>query len=678
MLRIQDPLLEELLQFCSLQDEFVFLDTSLPDQENSQSLLFVKPRRRLVCREGDDLELYLKLLQKQLSSGYYLAGWIGYEFGCMLEARYDQDTSSFSEPPVILADFGVFVKPFKFNHHTGDNNFPLQYQHGFGAFDSEYSISNLKPNMEQAEFVEALGKVKEYIAAGDTYQVNYTMKLLFEFQGSVSAFYRSLRRNQSVGYGAYIKNRQEHILSFSPELFFRKTADKIITRPMKGTAIRGNNLAEELGNISALRCDPKNRAENVMIVDLLRNDLSRLLCCEEDSSVTTVSLFDVESYESLLQMTSTVHGEAPKDVIKNLSLCRLIQSLFPCGSITGAPKIRTMQIIQELEKGARGVYTGAIGYFAPDGDAVFNVPIRTICLRGGRGEMGIGAGITHGSNPHEEWRESLLKGRFMTHCQPNFNLFETILWREGSGFYLLDEHLLRLKRGATYFKFSIDVRELEKRLEERAASFLEADFCQSGVRSQKNDAAPTTNKLDIVPEQLLCSPPAKSCMRVRLVLEKDGRVSIVAVACEPPRFTQLPVASEIEKRAVSGRIRYAEEGVKEEKQYLNYKTSRRLTYDRQYKKVLCRGDADAIFCNEKGEITEGCISNIVILKDGVFITPQVHCGLLPGVMREQLLAGTAGSSVPVEMILRRDDLEEADALFICNSVRGVVRVRLVT
>jgi len=339
-------------------------------------------------------------------------------------------------------------------------------------------------------------------------------------------------------------------------------------------------------------------------------------------------------------MTSTICGTVSGDTIKKMSLSRLFHSLFPCGSITGAPKIRTMQIIEDLEKEPRGVYTGAIGYLAPDGDAVFNVPIRTIRLRGAKGEMGIGAGITHDSIPVKEWDESLLKGKFLTHSQKDFQLFETILWNKGCGFYLLEEHLQRLQRGAEFFKFCMDLNEVRKYLLGRAAVFSE------------------------------------NCMRVRLVLEKDGRLVASATACEPPSYVILPVACEVAARPVCGSVRFAQDPVEDGEQYLYYKTSRRATYDKEFRKVLERGDIDALFCNEKKEVTEGCISNIIILKNGIYSTPPVNCGLLPGVMRERLLAASGSSPVPVETILTRDDIQEADAIFVCNSVRGVVRVQL--
>lgn len=640
MLRIQDSLLEDLLHFCAREDDFIFLDTSRPDRENSQSLLFVKPICRMVCREGEDLENYLQQLQRKLDSGHYLAGWFGYEFGSMLEGRYSRDTSTFSKPPSILADFGVFLKPYKFNHHTGENNFPLCKSSAFSLTDSDFSVSNLQPNMSQDEFVEALAKVKEYIAAGDTYQVNYTMKLLFEFQGSVEALYRSLRRNQSVCYGAYIKNSDGHVLSFSPELFFRKSDEEIVVRPMKGTYARGNHLEEEQRYKEILHHDTKNRAENVMIVDLLRNDLSRLLFDETNACVTTSSLFDVESYESLLQMTSTVRGTCDGGKIANLPVARLLHSLFPCGSITGAPKIRTMQIIEELEKEPRGVYTGAIGFIAPDGETAFNVPIRTIHLKGDTGEMGIGAGITHDSNPIEEWHESLLKGKFLTHLQQPFQLFETMLWQRDGGYYLLGAHLSRLNEGADFFKFSCDIEKVEQFLQTEAEAFLEPS------------------------------------LRVRLVLEKDGTFSIATVPCSPPSHITLPESADLESREIGGTVRIAGTPIRDNNPYLFYKTSRRAIYDEEFKRVQERGEFDTLFLNSKGELTEGCITNVVLLKDGVYSTPKVECGLLPGVMRKQLLIPSEHYPEVTEKILRREELERADALFLCNSVRGVVRVQL--
>lgn len=638
MVGMEDSDLDRLLGFLARQEEFVFLDTSRPDRENVESLLFVNPVDRLICRGGDDLFGYLESLQQRMTQGYFLAGWVGYEFGAMLEGGIAEGSDLFTDQGVTLADLGVFLKPLKFDHNTGENDFP--FDSSCGLAEGEYSIENIRANMEKQEFVDALHVVRRYIAAGDTYQVNYTMKLLFDFYGSAEKLYKVLRRNQSVAYGAYIRNGLEQTLSFSPELFFRKNGAEITARPMKGTASRGRNSREEESNIRYLHNDIKNRSENVMIVDLLRNDLARLMYGHDHgpSRVFVESLFDVESYESLLQMTSTVKATTTSAAMQNLRLTALFRALFPCGSITGAPKIRTMQIIDELEKSRRGVYTGAIGYFGPDGSAVFNVPIRTVRLQGGSGEMGIGAGITHDSVPEEEWRESLLKGRFLTHSQPQFELFETLLWQPGQGYLLLEEHLQRLEDGAHFFKFVCDPEAVRKFLQDKEGTFGER------------------------------------CCRVRLTLAKDGRLSLASAECEPPVALVLPPVPDLAVDNSLPMVDFFVSPRDTKTPWCFHKTTMRGLYDKAYEKARASGLYDYIFFNEAGEVTEGCIANIVIYSEGRYETPPVASGLLPGVMRNKLLADKA---VPlVEQVLTEQDVRAAEAVFLCNSVRGVIRVRV--
>lgn len=500
-----------------------------------------------------------------------------------------------------------------------------------------YTISQLRPNMVKEEFLAVLDQVRQYITAGDTYQVNYTMKLLFNFAGSPEKLYSVLRRNQSVAYSAYLRNGEERILSFSPELFFRKKGDEITVRPMKGTAAKGRNSLEEQCISSELHHDIKNRSENVMIVDLLRNDLARLMHGHGESRVFVDSLFDVESYESLLQMTSTIKAKSRPSTMSDLKLTELFRALFPCGSITGAPKIRTMQIIDELEKERRGVYTGAIGYFSPDGSAVFNVPIRTIRLQGSSGEMGIGAGITYDSVAEEEWEESLLKGRFLTHSQADFELLETILWQPDTGYWLLEEHLLRLASGAQFFKFSCDLEVVRSRLSREKASFTEGSY------------------------------------RVRLVLAKDGRITLSSLPCDAPLLTQLPM-SQFPEVSECPLVDFSPHLVDVKSPWLYYKTTMRELYDAEYAEARKNGLFDYIFCNSGGEVTEGCITNIIIFRQGMYMTPPVTSGLLPGVMRKHILED--GTVPVVERILTRQDVISAEAIFVCNSVRGLVRVKL--
>jgi len=638
MVRIQDSELACMLSFLARQEEFVLLDTSRPDHENVESLLFLNPVDRLVCRGGDNPLDYLEALQQRLTDGLYLAGWVGYEFGAMLEGGIAGDSELFADRGTTLADLGVFLKPLRFDHSTGENNFPFK-DSAAGRIPDDFLIENIHANMTKEEFIDALQVVRDYIAAGDTYQVNYTMKLLFGFQGSAERLYQVLRRNQSVAYGAYIRHGEERILSFSPELFFRKAGDEITARPMKGTAGRGRNSQEERSNIQYLQNDIKNRSENVMIVDLLRNDLARLVNGRGGggSRVYVDSLFNVESYESLLQMTSTVKAKARAAAMKELQLTELFRALFPCGSITGAPKIRTMQIIDELEKDRRGVYTGAIGYFAPNGTAVFNVPIRTVRLHGKSGEMGIGAGITHDSVPEEEWRESLLKGRFLTHAQPEFQLFETLLWQHGQGYVFLEEHLRRLEEGAQFFKFACDTG--------RAATFL----------------------------QELAKTFSPGCCRIRLVLAKDGRLSHAAAACDPPVSMALPKKPSPAENELPA-IDFCQSPVDTKTPWCFHKTTMRGLFNKAYEAARAQGLYDSLFFNESGEVTEGCITNVVIFADGEFKTPPVFCGLLPGVMRGRLLADPEVRVV--EQVLTERDVRTAEAVFLCNSVRGVVRVRV--
>jgi len=636
MYTIQDPLLDNLLTFLHSEKEFVFFDTSRPDNENVESLLFVAPTDRIVCRLGDDLEGYLGELQQYLEKGYYLAGWIGYEFGAILEGKIEIEKDNSDGGVGLIADFGIFKKPFKFDHTTGENDLP-QGQAAAPALQ-DYTITNLKANMGKEEYLKALEQVQAYISAGDTYQVNYTLKLLFDFHGSPERLYRDLRRNQSVAYGAYIRNGDERMLSFSPELFFRKNGSRIIVRPMKGTARKGRNEEEERRYSRQLHNDIKNRSENVMIVDLLRNDLSRLMHGQGRSTVGVDSLFDVESYESLLQMTSTVRAQASESEGKHIDIIDLFKALFPCGSITGAPKIRTMQIIDELEKEQRGVYTGAIGYLGPDGSAVFNVPIRTVRLSGNNGQMGIGAGITHDSDPEEEWDESLLKGRFLTHAQPDFALFETMLWQPDEGYWLLDSHLKRLESSARFFKFSFNIGVIKNQLSKEELRF------------------------------------SNRCMRVRLMLKKDGWVSLTTVPCDPPAIVHILPDPQTGENDGLPFIDFSRKTVNTDFPWCFHKTTVREIYDSEYQNAQSQGLFELLFCNEDGQVTEGSISNIIIYRHGLYMTPPVKCGLLAGVMREKLLADP--STALVEQVITRDMVKSADALFVCNSVRGVVRVRL--
>lgn len=637
MQTISNPLLDKLLRHLAQAEQFAYFDTAKPGEENLRSYIFVEPVTRLRCDISDCGASFLQQVQEWLDKGYYVAGWFAYEFGTTLLDRISGLKNIPQVGKTLVADLGVYTVPWHFDHQNGNHNFNLSGQE-YPLCWNNYEISDISPSVSEEEYLEALDAVLEYIRAGDTYQVNYTLKLLFELSGSPEALYKVLRRNQSVSYGAYIRWGGERVMSFSPELFFKKSAQGLTVRPMKGTLARGRDGEEDARACAFLHSDQKNRSENVMIVDLLRNDLGRVLHEAGGGEVRVRSLFDVEPYESLLQMTSTIDG-IPQDG-SSISLQNLFKGLFPCGSITGAPKIRTMEIIHELEKEPRGVYTGAIGFLTPEGEAVFNVPIRTLVLsengHGFKGEMGVGGGITHDSVPREEWREALLKGRFLTHPAPEFKLIETLLWQSGQGYWLRDEHLDRLVSSANYFHFFCNRDELLKALDAHVAEM-------TGVR------------------------------RVRLLLAKDGALAISSLECEPPLQIRLP-ATPGSSDTVLPKVKFSGKVVPSSQPSFMHKTTQRELYDQEFQRAGDEGCLDVLFTNERGEVTEGAITNICIYKGGRYLTPPVSNGLLAGVMRRKLLEDPEVRLV--EETITVEDVLAAEAVFVCNSVRGVIRVRV--
>jgi para-aminobenzoate synthetase/4-amino-4-deoxychorismate lyase len=406
---------------------------------------------------------------------------------------------------------------------------------------------------------------------------------------------------------------------------------------MKGTMKRGRTGDEDRSYLQMLRNDEKNRSENVMIVDLLRNDLSRLVAATGGGFVNVASLFDVERYQSVFQMTSSIVADRLKE--NSVSPEEMLQALFPCGSVTGAPKIRTMEIINELEEQPRGVYTGAIGYFSPAGKAVFNVPIRTVVLNGNQGEMGIGSGIVADSSPDDEWQECLLKANFLTSPLPEFELIETMLHSDQDGYLYLEDHLQRLQSSASYFNYPFDREQTQQNLEQFAGTFEQS-----------------------------------RCRRVRLTLSLEGKIELTSAGCEPPAHLILPGSHE-QTLSQPVLIGFAEQRTDSSLSWLFHKTTRRALYNEAYGRAQADGLFDVIFCNERQEITEGCITNILILKNNIYYTPPLDCGLLNGVMRKQLLA-SAGKIPVVEQVLYRADILEAEKIFLCNSVRGVIRARI--
>ncbi|MEI6631935.1 MAG: chorismate-binding protein [bacterium] len=355
---------------------------------NKKPLLFQKPIAFISTHNASSIEACFVEMERALKSGYYLAGFLSYEAGYAFEECLREDR----QHDIPLICMGVYDSPEYLSMQPSVSS-------------CEASLLNLRLNIQQEKYSANIAKIRKHIADGDVYQITYCIKLLFDFYGSPYYLYRNLLKEQPVPYPAYIETDAFQILSLSPEKFMQKKGEFIVTKPMKGTWPRADTFVLDLIGRLRFSCDEKNRAENIMIADLLRNDLGRV-----GYNVAAPRLCEIAKYKTLYQMTSTVTASLPGEV----SLYRLFSALFPSGSVTGAPKIRAMEIIKGLEGEERRIYTGAIGYISPQKDLFFNIPIRTLLIRNGVGEMGIGGGIVWDSTAEGEWNEGLLKARFVT------------------------------------------------------------------------------------------------------------------------------------------------------------------------------------------------------------------------------------------------------------------------
>ncbi|MGJ9418542.1 aminodeoxychorismate synthase component I [Massilia sp. CMS3.1] len=588
-------------------------DASAEGQAQARSRLYTGHAGTLSCVDAAGWGGVLEALQAALARGLYAVPLLSYELGAHLLGI---PTKALPGP---LAQVLLFERCELLSASAA-----LAWLTTRAASDTPAGVAGVTANVDEARFVDAIGRIRDYIAAGDTYQVNYTYRLRFDAFGSIFALYQRLRLRQPVPYGALIGLPDGGaVLSFSPELFVRHTGEFLLARPMKGTAPASEDEAVNSERAAALALDPKNRAENLMIVDLLRNDLGRIA---QTGSVAVPKLFEVTRFGAVLQMTSTVQARLRDDV----SLSDLFAALYPCGSITGAPKRRTMEIIDELEPDPRGLYTGAIGWFDPPGDGrafgdfCMSVPIRTLSLEPGaqlrRGELGVGAGIVYDSDPHSEFAECRLKARFLTGLANDFDLFETIKasWQDGPRH--LDLHLARMGASAAYFGLPFD---------EHAARTLVVDAC-------------------------LALPPAAGIHRLRLSLAANGELTMTSSPLAP---LQEPVRLVLaDTPTASGDV------------FLRHKTSIRSRYDAAWRGAEAHGAFDALFFNERGELTEGGRSNVFVLLDGRWCTPPLSCGLLPGVMRAVMLTAPAWHAV--ERIITRDMLARAEGIVVCNALRG--------
>lgn len=520
---------------------------------------------------------------------------LSYELGYLLEPRTAPPGWQPGKTP--LATFWRFSAC---EHLTAAEFAPwLTAQAGAGG------ILGVQPGLSENAYISAVDRIRDYIFAGDCYQVNFTFPLRFQWFGTPLALYARLRERQPVSFGGFIGDAGSGIVSLSPELFVERRGDVLHTRPMKGTAPR-HQAAESLANSA------KDRAENLMIVDLLRNDLGRVA---QSGGVKVDELFTIEDYPTVWQMVSSISAKLPA----GCSFGDILLALFPCGSITGAPKIRATQIAAELEVAPRGIYTGALGWLAPNGDFRLNVAIRTLALQSDhQGSMGLGSGIVADSRGEAEWQECLLKGRFLTDCDPGILLIET-LRREDGRYPSLSGHLARLQRSAEALHFPLDI-----------------DLVRS-----KLDAAPASGR-----------------WRVRLTLGKTG---LVDVQCFP--LTDEP-----------GGRRYAllgTQAIRSDYPLRQHKTSDRAIYDVALREIAAQQEIfDVVFLNERGEVAEGARSTVFVERDGRWLTPPLSSGALPGVLRAEMLR----SGRAEEAVLHPVDL--ADGFWLGNALRGLIRVSL--
>jgi para-aminobenzoate synthetase/4-amino-4-deoxychorismate lyase len=519
--------------------------------------------------------------------------------------------------------------------------------------------ANVVESVTPEAFAAAIDAVHDALRAGESYQINYTYRLGFDAFGSPVGLYRRLRARQPVRYGALIAlPGDEWVLSCSPELFVEKAGERLRTRPMKGTTARGATPEADARANAFLRSDPKNRAENLMIVDLLRNDVSRVA---KTGSVHVPALFSVEPYPSIWAMTSTIEA----DVRAHTSFADMLRALFPCGSITGAPKHRTMQLIDDIETTPRGLYTGMIGWLdaAPGtqmddegacGDFCLSVAIRTLTLDAAaddargvrRGTMGVGGGIVLDSVAADEYAECRLKAKFLTGADPGLQLFETMYATREGGVRYLDRHLARLRKSAAELGFSFDETALRQSLAEHCLRL-----------------------------------PAGLAHRVKLALSKSGEAGLSGGALGAVRRLALgeaPPPSEPGAAAPVGVLLAAEHGFAPTRAsafLLRHKTTSRAEYDRAWQMAEAEGAFDMLFFNERGELTEGGRSNVFVKLDGHWLTPPLSAGLLPGIMRQVLLDDP--SMQARERTVTRLELMRAEALLVCNALRGALPARMI-
>ena len=553
---------------------------------------FDAPLATLTAATAADVPALLSAVEEHARAGRWCVGYVRYEAAAAFDPAYAVHTT---DGP--LAWFSVYERAQDWPQTPA-----------LPPASAEWTGSP-----QRATFDADMARIHAAIAAGELYQINHTAPLEGTLQGEPLALFQALQRAQPGGYAAYIDSGREQLLSVSPELFFDWNGEHILTRPMKGTALRGADAAEDSAREQTLRTSPKERAENVMIVDLLRNDLSRIA---EPHSVRVPELFRTEALSTVWQMSSDVTAR----VRPGTTLAQVFGALFPCGSITGAPKVQAMRLIHELEQQARGVYCGAIGVVRPGGHATFNVAIRTVTVREGQLRCGIGSGITSDATAEGEWQEWKAKRAFLDRASQPFELLETLRLENGQ-LHEATRHLARMARAARHFGYACNPAALRSALEQMAAQHPQ------GLR------------------------------RVRLLLAADGTLQAESYAMEP---TPARV-----------RVQLATQALDAPDEFIRHKTTRRAHYE-----VLAPRDPavfDTLLWNARGELTESTRCNVAVKLDGRWLTPALACGLLDGVGREVWLA----QGRITEAVIPVEALQRAEGLAVFNSLRGWIEAERV-
>ncbi|CAI3934550.1 aminodeoxychorismate synthase component I [Commensalibacter papalotli (ex Botero et al. 2024)] len=547
---------------------------------------FTNPHQIIQANKLDDVIPCMQAIENAVQKGYYAAGFISYEAA----PAFCSYLTTYRSGSLPLLWFGLFDHPEDFDAMRKAE-----------PHKEALSYPNWHSNISWQDYQNAIYAVKDHIAKGDTYQVNYTLQMQAQFQQNPYRFYLHLLQAQQSRYSAYLESDTFQILSASPELFFEINKDIILTKPMKGTVPRGVNNIQDQINQQVLH-NEKNHAENLMITDLLRNDLGQIA---QQGTVKVTSLFDAEKYPTVWQLTSTITAQLKKEI----ALTDIFKALFPCGSITGAPKVNTMNIIRQLEKSPRGVYCGALGVITPNQQAIFSVPIRTMVIQNGQATYGVGGGITWDSTPKNEYEEVLHKVQVLYQSKVPEHLLESLLLGDGK-YFLYIEHLQRLKESAQYFDFIFDEVSIAVAL------------------------------------QALQQKHSEGLWKVRLLLDNKGRLD-----CE---------AQPIKALTSSLTASWATQPMQTDNVFLYHKTTTRDFYP----KVTL--DHENLLFNEKEEVTEFVNGNFVLNSDGEWFTPPLQSGLLNGTMRQHLLQ----KGKIKERIIYKKDIQESSKIAFINSVRG--------